>query len=89
MAFRDRLALYRVAAASTKGVVFSIFSSCVGEASCSTARSGTEIEHLKTRVAALERELSQIKDSLPDEHVIVLRSLPREAAKQEILVSPQ
>ena len=44
-----------------------------------------EIEQLRARVAALEQEVSQLKASLSDEQVIVLRSITRDQAKQEIL----
>jgi hypothetical protein len=48
-----------------------------------------KIELLRARVEALERELAQLKDSFPDEEIIVLRSIPREEAKQEILAQFQ
>jgi cell division protein FtsB len=44
-----------------------------------------EIEQLRARVAALKQEVSQLKASLSDEQVIVLRSITRNQAKQEIL----
>jgi DNA-binding MarR family transcriptional regulator len=44
-----------------------------------------EIEQLRARVAALEQEVSQLKASPSDEQVIVLRSITRDQAKQEIL----
>jgi hypothetical protein len=40
---------------------------------------------LKAKVAALEQEVAQLKAALPEEPVIVLRSITREQAKQEIL----
>jgi cell division protein FtsB len=44
-----------------------------------------EIEPLRARVAALEQKVSQLKVSPSDEQVIVLRSITRDQAKQEIL----
>ena len=45
----------------------------------------TEVERLKVKVAALEQEVAQLKASASDEQVILLRSITREQAKQEIL----
>lgn len=45
----------------------------------------TEIEQLKARVAALEEEVLTLKASIPDQQVIMLRTISREQAKQEIL----
>jgi alpha-ketoglutarate-dependent taurine dioxygenase len=45
----------------------------------------TEVERLKQKVAALEQEVTPLKAAIPEESVIVLRSITREQAKQEIL----
>lgn len=49
------------------------------------ANLSTEIEQLKVKVAALEQEVARLKSATQDEPVIVLRSVTREQAKQEIL----
>lgn len=44
-----------------------------------------EIQLLSAKVAALEQAVADLKSSAPEEQVIVLRSITREQAKQEIL----
>ena len=44
-----------------------------------------EIDQLKAQVTALEQEVTQLKAAIPEEQVIVLRSITREQAKGEIL----
>jgi hypothetical protein len=56
-----------------------------GRTTRSMANLTAEVEQLRDRVEALERELAQIKDSFPGEEIIVLRSISRDQAKQEIL----
>jgi alpha-ketoglutarate-dependent taurine dioxygenase len=50
-----------------------------------TASLSTEVEHLKQKVATLEQEVAQLKATVPEESVIVLRSITRDQAKQEML----
>ena len=44
----------------------------------------TRIDQLEARVAELEREVEELRGNLPDEEVIVLRTVTREQAKEEI-----
>ncbi len=39
---------------------------------------------MKAKVAVLEQEVSDLKSAVPQESIIVLRSITREQAKQEI-----